>query len=283
MKSFKSWILNLGVDGIIFGLSSIIAIVLGVLNFVGYVPMTIDELSAIIIGAIGALMLSVVALASRRSAEIDTLKRAIGISDSQIITTKRQLEEHSAILAQNTDRYILDTSLSRMYPDITPIPYFSGIEGPYRRIIFNRVRGGEIIFKRVEIIYHKQALEWVIFRLLLHNKGDYLIRHYEPSSSPIPILSFISFDDVTYLMGGSHLKGHPTVENYLRIREPNLSTLYQDYWFTLWNNATPLNENGVIDWYELRQIGQRLELSETDFDELVTKLEYNARTERTQL
>lgn len=224
MKTLKRYYRDLGLDSFIFGILSLTAIVVSVISFVGIVPITSDRLSSLLIGSVGLLMSSVVALTVKRKNEITEIKNAIGMSESEIIHSTREMEKCFASSAWQAKRFILDTSLNRILPDSMPIRYFSGVEDDYRRAIYERVKNGEISFKRVEIIFHRQGLEWAVFRLLLHeHHNNYLIRHYEPSSKPIPMLSFLSFDNSAFYLGGFQLGGHPTEESALVIKESNLA------------------------------------------------------------
>lgn len=232
MKDIKEAYNSLGLDGMIFALSSLGAIVFGVMSFIGVIPFAGDQLSSILIGATGVLMAAVVALSTSRKSEINELRNTLGVSDSKILKSHKELEESLAFSATKAESYISDTSLSRMIPEPASLPFFSGVESAYRRTIFDRVRRREIRFKRVEIIFHRQGLEQLLFRLLLHQGYDYQIRHYEPLQKPIPMLSFVSFDDTTFYFGGYYLQGASREDKSLLIREPNLAQLFSDYWDT---------------------------------------------------
>lgn len=280
----KRFLSDLGLNGLIFGLSSIAALVFGVFSFMEFIPpIRSEQLSSILIGSIGLLMASIVALNTVRKNEINEIKEALGISDSEILHSTREVEESLGLSATRAKRFILDTSLNRMIPDPLPIAFFSGFENAYRRTIYNRVKNQEVSFKRVEIIYHSEGLKWLIFRLLLHTGYNYHIRHYEPSNKPVPMLGFVSFDNKVFYLGGFHLKGAPTEETALVIREPNLAQLFSDYWDTFWSAAIPLNEGKQINWEELKRIGLRAGVSEQEFNNIRTELEKEASKERRRL
>jgi len=284
MKNLKRVFDNLGIDGVIFGIASIASITIGVFSFVGsffnFQPITGNQLSSVLIGTVGFLIAAVVALSAKRKNEIREIKDAIGISESELINSNREVEERFAFSARQAKRFILDTSLNRVIPDSANIAYFSGVESEYRRAIYERVKRGEVNFRRVEIIYHRQGLEWAIFRLLLHDNPNYQIRHFEPSDKPIPMISFLSFDNTTFYLGGFHMKGSPTEETALVIRDPNLSKILGDYWNVFWDMATPLNEGSTINWNELKQIGLRVGIEEQEFEKVVSKLKDTVAKER---
>lgn len=280
METVKRYYKDLDFDSLIFTLLSLAAILFGVVSFLGIVPVTGEQLSSILIGSVGILMASVVALTAKRKNEIKEIKEAVGISESKIIYSIREVEEHLASGARQANRFILDTSLNRVLPEPMPVAFFSGIEDGYRRAVYDRTRKGEVSFKRVEIIFHQQGLEWAIFRLLLHEGYDYQIRHYDPPSQPIPMLSFVSFDNATFYMGGFHLKGAPTEESALAIKESNFAKVLSDYWSIFWVNATPLNEGGTINWKELKKIGVRVGIYEEQFEDIVDRLKAEVAKER---
>jgi hypothetical protein len=93
MRTIKRLISNLGLDGVIFGVSSLAAVFFGFFSFLGYIPIEGNQLSAILIGAMGLLMAAVVALTTKRKNEIEEIKEAIGVSESEILRSTRHLEE----------------------------------------------------------------------------------------------------------------------------------------------------------------------------------------------
>lgn len=283
MKIFNRDSKDLELEDIIFWLISIVAVAFGFLSFFGIAPFTQDQLSSIVIGALGFLMASVVALKTRRKSEIREIRESLGISESKIIESTRELEDHFASSARQAKMFILDTSLNRVNPEKAPKDFFAGIEDGYRRIVYNRTKKMEIRFKRIEIIFHRQNLEWTIFRLLLHEGHNYEIKHYNPPASPIPLLSFISLDGTTFYLGGFHLKGTPTEEKALLIKEPNLSKTLIDYWDAFWSDARSLNSGGIINWEELRQIGMRVGVDKEEFDDMLEKLKLDVARERQKI
>lgn len=280
MKIFKWCYENLDFDSLLLALSGLVAIIFGIVSFIGFIPISGEQLSSILISSLGILMASVVALTVRRKSEIKELKESVGISETKIVYSTRELENYFASSARQAKRFILDTSLNRVLLEPTPVKFFSGIEDGYRRVVYDRTSKGQISFKRIEIIYHQASLEWVIFRLLLHEGHDYQIRHYDSPDKPIPMLSLVSFDNTTFYVGGFYLKGAPTEESALKANEPNLGIILAEYWDTFWNNATPLNEGGAIDWTELKRIGARIGVDKKNFEAMVKRLEEDVAQEQ---
>lgn len=199
MNTTKQIIYNLGLEGWIFALTSLAAIVFSVLSFLGVLPFDEEQTSSIVIGAIGLLMAAVVAQTARRQVGILELKRAIGVAESQLLSPEEFIA-HLVLSVIRANDSICDAYMS-MHQDKPTLPpshsssFFLGWPGEYRKKLFQRVSKREIEFRRVQLIPNKKILEEVVFRLVLHDGYKYYIRYYEAPQEAIPIINVMSFDD----------------------------------------------------------------------------------------
>ena len=150
-------------------------------------------------------------------------------------------------------------------------------------MLFQRVSKGEIGFKRVLVIFDRQALERVIYRLLLHEGCNYYIRHYEALAKAIPMVNVLSFDDETFYLSADYPKEMARQLQFLRIREPKLADLFKSYWNNLWSQAIPLNEGGFIDWEELERIGLKMGMTKDEFESMVSKMKDRVQQDKRRI
>jgi hypothetical protein len=161
--------------------------------------------------------------------------------------------------------------------------YLTGAHAEYHRLLYQRVSNGELIYKQVEVVFHQQGLRLIIFRLLLHEGYRFLIRHYEPPPTAIPIMHVMSFDDEVFYLGSFYPDEAPNVAHRLYIHEPNVTQILKNYWNVLWNGAIPLNEGGIINWPELKRIGLRLGMADNEFESMISDLKAQVEREKRKL
>lgn len=268
----------LGLEGWVFGLTGLASIVFSVASFLGYVPLSIEQTLQIVVGAVGALMLAVVTQSSKRSAEIQDIRNALGVADIQRLDTGLELPEHLVLSSKKAKSFVTETFMNWEKPRINTITYLLGEDGNnYNRVILERVTKNEISYRQVQVVYHKQGLEELIHRLLLHEGYGYYIRHYDEQSSAIPMLHVTSFDDEVFYLGVGYPKGQPAKNEVIRLRETNTQEILKQYWNILWESASTLNEGGWIEWDKLRRIGERVGVKDKDFDEMVSRVELDVR------
>ena len=281
MKTLRLLFQNLGVDGWIFGLISMGAIVFGVLSFFSIIPITPEQTTAILIGAIGVLMSAIIALGARRHAEIVELKNALGMSEIETLTTSREFGLHLVQSIGKTKRFVLDTNLTNPHPGLqTSQSIFYGEHAEYEKLLHQKLVRSEITFNYVGMIFHKQSLENRIFKMLLYEGYSYYVRHCEPPPKAFPIFNMMSFDDDAFYIGGFHIKTSAVKTEALYIRDADLALMFKEYWVELWNEAIPLNEGKIIDWKELERIGIKLGMSKGEFDQMVSKIKERVQREK---
>ena len=280
---FQRILSNIGWDGLLLGLAGIVAIILGLLDFSSVIHLTSDPAVRIVLSGIGLLLSVIVAQTASRRAEIQDLRNTIGMSESEIMLDNKTYGQELYFHALNAKRFISNTLLTTSTPSSTAGYGFSGSQADVHRVIYHRVVNGEIEFRHVVIIYHKQMLADTIFKLLLHEGFKFYIRHYEPPPTAIPVLNLVSFDDEGFFIGNFHIGTTAGYSKRLFIREPNLAAILGNYWQAHWDLAIPLNEGKIINWQALRKIGTRLGMDEKEFDELVSQVKNEVQSMRRKI
>lgn len=239
--------------------------VIVVLDLIGIVQPSI--VTAAILLTLGLLSFSALATRKTLSEFRDSIQR-LGAASIEILDMKVGFPQQIAQRARAAKKFILDTNLNqeiRRSSTIHP-------QAEYRLIRDERVRKGEVAFKRVEVIFHRDHLESVIRQLLRFEGCEFYLRHYDAPPQAIPVLHIMSFDDEYLYLGGFYPSDPSTEEKAIYVRSKEMSELIREYWQVLWLRAKPLNEGRVINWDELRRIARRLGLTDDEFDGMVKRI-----------
>jgi hypothetical protein len=266
MFRIRRLIAQLGVEGLFLGALGLAALVVSIASLVG-VQLKPEVLLATVVGALGLLMEAMVVQVAHRKADIEQLRAALGLSEVEILDMKTAFPRHLADSALGATDFILDSEMSKQTPSRR-----TEVQHEYQRIRDERVLKGELDFKRIEVIYNQRSLESIVGKLLALEGREFLIRHYDPPPKAIPILSMMSFDDKRFYLGGFHTGEAPGIAQVVYVRDEKVAQLLREYWRVLWQEATPLNAGGQIDWTELKRIAKRIQMSEQEFEAMVTRL-----------
>jgi len=69
----------------------------------------------------------------------------------------------------------------------------------------------------------------------------------------------------------------------LYFRDAYLGSMFKEYWIELWNEAIPLNEGKIINWGEIKRIGEKLGMSENEFNQMASKVKEQVQREKRRL
>lgn len=278
---------SLGWDGAFLAVCSVVAIVLGILDFLPQLQLTGDPILRVVLSFVGLLLGAVAAQATRRRTEIlemkMELKDAIGVAEVELLPTHKEFGQHLVPSILKAKQIVWDTVLNRVWPAPGLAPHFSGDQAEYKRLLYERVSRGEIGFRRVEVVFNRVSLGQIVQRLLIHEGFSYYIRYYKAPPVAIPIVNLMSFDGEAFYFGGFHTGTSPGADPVLYIRDPKLARIYKSYWNALWNDAIPLNEGRVINWEQIRRIGSDLGLTDEKFDEMVSQVKTEVLREKRRL
>lgn len=269
---------SLSLDGWTFLLCGIAAVILVVLDFIEIVHFTNEEALRIIIVAIGLILGAIATQSARRTAELKELREALGATTIERIESDAHVQQ-SIIHAK---KFILDTTL---HLPRAKIVHPADDPTNYHYTIFERVKRKEVTYRKVESIPNKERLEYVLSRLIIFDGMDYLVRYYDSSSKPIPVLNIMSIDNESFYLGSFYNSDAPTeTSSDVFIKSQTMGRLFESYWNNLWNSAKPLNEARRIDWDELKVIANKVAMSDKEFNSIVNrwKAEVQRRKRRTR-
>ena len=270
MSIFKSVVRSLSIDEWILGLSALAAVVIGILDFTPLVDIADEKvLVRMALIAIGLLMSAVVIQEGKRSAEIKALRDAVGTSSVELLSGKEFVlrAERSIARARN---FVLDTTLSATYAGVTRKHPLSARD-TYYYTLYKRLQNKEIVYRRIEVIFNRERLESVIFRLLVYEGMNYYLRYYDPPPEPIPVLNLLSIDHEEFFLGGFS-SSDVYLGGFAFIKSAQMGPFFKAYWDNLWFSAKPLNEAGRIDWDELERIARRIGMNREEFDAMVESI-----------
>lgn len=276
MSKIKLIISELGIDGWIFGLTALGAVVIGILDFTPLIDITSDASLKMVLVALGLTMAAIVAQTSKRTVEMQELQDAIGTVSFQSIERRKEFPLHIMQRISKAENFVLIASLNHTSSPPNPL---DELNRNFEQALTERVKKKEISLRRVEVIFTKDKLETAIARLLSYDETDYLVRYYEPPPQAIPILNIISIDNEEFYIGAYGTGDIISGEQVLYVKNPQIIRFLESYWNDLWYSAKPLNEGKRINWDELKVIALRLGMNDTGFDLIVKKLKNKIRSQ----
>ena len=260
---------GLGWQGWTLILCGFAAMVVALLDFVELIHLNTETSLRFILISTGLLLNSIAALESVRKADLQDLANALGASQVELIGSRREFQSHVRESIFDARQFVLHTMLTAergtfVHPLDKPSDFSS--------VLFARISRGEINYRRVEIIFHRERLEHVLCRLLLYEGMNYLVRYYEAPPKAIPVLNMMSIDNERFYLGGFYAGDAPIdASNAVCIRNKEAGSLLEAYWHNLWQSAIPLNEGKRINWDELHRIAQSLGVAADEFDNMIEK------------
>lgn len=269
MSKTKLVISELGIDGWILGLTALVAITIGILDFTPLITITPDPALRMILVALGLVMGAIVAQTGRRTIEMKELRDSLGATSVELLRLGKESQFHVQQSISRARRFVLDTTLHRQLAQIT---HPADDRTHYHSTIYERVQKGEISYRKIEGIFGKERFEYVISRLLVYEGTDYSVRYFASPAKPIPVLNMMSVDNETFYLGAFYTGDAPAeTENLAYIKNPQIGSLLETYWNNLWHSAKPLTVEGRINWDELKAIANLFEMNEEEFNSIVNK------------
>lgn len=270
LSRLKLIISTFGIDDWVLGLTALIAITLGLLDFTPIINITSDPALRMVLVALGMTMASIVAQTGKRAVEIKDLRDTLGGTSVELIGTGNEFRLHAKHRIMNAKKFVLDTTLNA--ERVSTLTHPADNSAHYYYTIWERVQNKEITYRRVEVIFNRERLEYVVSRLLIHEGMDFFIRYYEPPPKAIPVINMMSIDNDEFYLGGFYSSDAPVDTAHLAfIKNVKMSKLLESYWSNLWFAAKPLNEGKRINWDELKAISQRVGMSIEEFDAMTSK------------
>lgn len=268
MSGLKSFLTSLGLDGWVLGLTGLAAIVVSILGFTPFITIAPGTLTQMIFAACGIIMAAVAVQTGRDAAETRELgvdlRKALGHVQVEPIESERSQANHLVTSVLQTQSLVLDASLIDKSS--------RGVGDPqreYNQILDRRLKEGTISLRRVVVISSQKSMERLIQDLLTHKDQNYFVKHVSPPPKPVPLLNILSFDNGDVYMGKFYPGQAPAEEPMIYVHNPDISEFMKAYWSALWNSAISLNDDGTINWTELKQIALRIGMSEAQFESML--------------
>ncbi|MDQ2807363.1 MAG: hypothetical protein M3Z04_10705, partial [Chloroflexota bacterium] len=144
------------------------------MDFTQLVKLSTEDSLKIVILGLGLVMGGIAAQTSRRSSEIKELQDAIGTTSSELLE-RRVRKSHVRQSILRAKNFVLDTTLNSGTATAT-LDYFLKPDGWIQAIV-ERVQKGEITYRRIDAIYNKERLEYVVLMLLVYEGTESLFRY----------------------------------------------------------------------------------------------------------
>jgi hypothetical protein len=275
MKTLKQTLKNFGWENWVIALTGFGAIAITVLSTFGIYSLSIEKTIQLLLGAMGALMLSVVTLNTNRKSELQEIKDVIGISDMTTLDYRKEYQQQLISEVANVKNFVLETYLNASKPLREPTKL-----NPYEKFLFQRLANCQINYRQIQIIYHCSGLESVIYRLLLNEDHNYYIYHYDAPPVSIPMLHITSIDDDVFYLGVGYPRNMPDENTLIRIHDAKFRAVFKEHWRVLLEEAVPLNVSANINWRELKRIGSNIGVGESEFNDIVDKCRNQIRSKK---
>ncbi len=173
MPQLKRTLGEIGWDGWVLVLCGAAAVLIAILDFTQIITLGTENTLRLLIVSAGLLMGAAAAQVSRRNAEIRELRDQLNVASVELINDGDELHFHMTQSVFQAKKFLLDTTLNA---ERATIVYPANDWSNYHNAIFRRVQRGEISCRRVEVIFNRERLEYVVMRLLLYQGLDYYIR-----------------------------------------------------------------------------------------------------------
>lgn len=251
-KRIARWLNQIGIDGIVIILSSVVGIGLSIYSFIGgnqiSQPLLVGVLSLLVLEAI----LQRVQFDNTKEEIINSLK---GVR-VETFTSGKDFADEKYKLVITADRFIYDTELC--LPPRPSSPSSPTQESSPRKLLNDRVVKGEITYKFVQAIYDRSHFEALLKKLFQFYKYNYYVGYFVGAPETIPVLNVMIFDDKHFLLGGYYGPSARGEDRNLYIQNEAIGATLRQYFDYLWSKARLLNENRVISWDEIRYCGLKL-------------------------
>lgn len=265
MKRAMHRLNQIGIDGVVILLLSLVGILFSIYDFVGG-----NELSPrIVVGVLCLLVLESVFQRIRLGDVKDELTNLIKGINCRLIEYRKDFEYQRRALIISAEHFIYETELC--YPP----RHFPFSESSTTKLLNERIANQEISYKFIIVVYDRSHFEFILYKLFRLYKYDYYIGYFMGALELIPTINLMIVDDKRFLLGGYYgptLRGD---DKYLYIQHDEaMATVFREYFEYLWSKAHLLNENGQINWDEIKRCGLALGYT---LDELNTTISYVAQ------
>jgi hypothetical protein len=254
----------LSLDRIVFGLTGLTGVVIGLLDYLQIIDWDTERYTKIILLGTGLLMITVVAEAIRRERALESIADQFGNPAHKYLDMDTEVPgafERSLRQAEKSVNEAVLTWTVRSNQDR---------RDRYRNERDKRLRKHDITLRQLVVIHHLQHFEEVVYMLERFRNDDcYELRSYAPAALPMPALSLWSFDDTATYAGSFYVQSPPGPDKMLFVNDKQLNAWLLGYWQELWARADIIKQGLHVYDDKVRDIAVRLGISGASFDQLV--------------
>lgn len=153
----------------------------------------------------------------------------------------------------------------------------------FRKVVAERLLGGSLEVRRVEVFYKLERLKEVLHNVLRHWQRNYYVKSYcgavNREADPVPGMGGYIFDDSDVLLGAYWTATPPDGKLGLSLKGEVIKTYFGRYWDEIWGRGTVLNPvHGSRDLEAVRNLAFGLGLPKEKWPEFVEEA-YNLTIE----
>jgi hypothetical protein len=266
MRRVLNWIEQVGIDGLVVIVLSLIALFFSVYSFIGG-----NEINpAIIIGVLSLLLTELVLQRVRQSRNKEEIISSVKGLKVEVYPNNQDFAVAKYKLLASAKSSVFDTELCLPKSYVTTRP--AGVETPYEKLLRERLSKDEIIFKYLHVIYDRLQFEAIIKDLLKFEKQQYYVGCFIGGEEVVPALNVMVFDEQHFLLGGYYGPSVRGVDRNLYIQHGEIGQTLIEYCNCLWSSAKILNVNRNINWEEVKRCALLLGYTDDEFNKTVQKI-----------
>ena len=255
---------HLSVDRIIFGLTGLTGVLIGLLDYLQIIDWPSERYIKIILLGTGLLMITVVAEAIRKEHALDSIAGQFGNPAHKYLDVDTEVPGAFERSLRQVEKSINEAVLT------WTVRSNQDRRDRYRNERDKRLREREIILRQLVVIHHPQHFEEVVHMLeKFRNHDRYELRSYAPAALPMPALSLWSFDDTATYAGSFYVQSPPGHDKMLFVNDKQLNAWLLGYWQELWARADIIKQGLQVYDAKVSDIANRLAISNVDFNQLV--------------
>lgn len=261
MKQVSYRLSQIGVDGIIIGVLSLVAIAVALYDLLGGK----DVSQPLLVGILALLLLEIVLQRTRLEAAKEEIINQLKGVRVEVFATDREFANARYRQLMATEGLIYDTELCN--PRYSPTP-----ESDFRKLLNEMIVNNKVTYKAVSVIYDKGRFEGTLKNLFRFYKYAYYIGYYLAPPELIPILNVMIFDRRHFMLGGYYGPSARGDDRNIYIQHDLIAKTLEQYFDYLWSKARLFNEHKVIKWEEVRYCGLALGYSIDELNATISRI-----------
>jgi hypothetical protein len=234
---------NLGLDDWVLGFTGIAAVAIGILDFIGWLHLTTDQLLEMATVGLGLLMSAVVIQAKRQKTGLANLGNELEKSISGQLDVRRFTKveygvEYIATRFLTSRNYIDHASLS------PPVPRWFRSSGYFEQAVEEVVLSNAVKVRYLANFSDEGRVRRVRKLLVNPKVNRYLVSSIDWEGLSVPMMNFIVLDDEEVIIA---TPGLGEADSIIAIRNQEIVSAFERYFNLLWAKATLLDGIEAIE------------------------------------